>query len=204
MSKVVSIIQVKGGATKTTTSINLLGALLESGYNAVLCDMDKDKPDAILWADFGNKLNSKVIPLFEKNPKLKLDEIKKEYDFVILDTPPNLESAALKAAIISDFIILPCQPSGLDKNALTSASSVAMMADKPFHFLPSRVFKNTINTRELINELEETGSYFNVKIYNSVDMMDAQKHGTWIGDYKPGHQNHEEFKKLVKELLKII
>jgi chromosome partitioning protein len=200
MAKIISVIQVKGGATKTTTCINLLGALIESGYKAILCDMDKDKPDAMLWVDFSNKMNNLVIPLFDQNPKIKLDEIKNDYDFIILDTPPNLESSALKAAIVSDFIILPCQPSDLDKNALTSASSVALMANKPFKFLPSRVFKNTINTRDLINELEETGAYFKSKIYNSVDMIDCQKHGTWIGSYKPQHQNHIEYKKLVKEL----
>ena len=91
MAYIVSVIQTKGGATKTTTSINLLGALLECGYKVVLCDMDKDKPDAIYWSDLGNSLREHVIPLYEDNPKDTLHKLCLEYEFIIIDTPPVTE-----------------------------------------------------------------------------------------------------------------
>ena len=202
MAKIIAIMQMKGGATKTTTSINILGALLESGKKTLLCDMDKDKPDAMLWVDFGQQLNKHVIPLFEENPKIVINDIinDSDYDYIILDTPPNMEAPALKAAMIADFIIIPCQPTELDKSSLSSASSAAMMADKPFYFLPSRIFNNTKTSRHLVKDLGETNNCFNSKIYNSVDMIECQRYGTWIGEYKPDHKNHIEFRKLVKEI----
>ena len=63
MAHIISITQTKGGATKTTSSINILGALLEKGKKAILCDMDKDKPDAINWARQGERINF-VMELF--------------------------------------------------------------------------------------------------------------------------------------------
>jgi len=201
MSYVISVTQTKGGATKTTTSINLLGALIEKGHKAILCDMDRDKPDSLFWADLGNSLNTLVVPLYDENPKPFLNNLKKDYDFILIDTPPNMQAASLKATIVSDFIIIPCSVSELDKNALNQAASSAMMANKPYSFLASRVTKNTLSTKDLLSQLTETGNYFNSSITNSVDMIECQKSGQWVGSYKPGCQNHEQYKALVEELL---
>ena len=62
--KVIAVIQKKGGATKTYTAINIMMALREMGHSAIACDMDKEKPDAIMWADMGSELTDLVIPLF--------------------------------------------------------------------------------------------------------------------------------------------
>lgn len=201
MAYTISITQTKGGATKTTTSINLLGALIESGHKTILCDMDKDKPDSLFWADLGNTLNNSVIPLYEENPKPILDKLKNEYDFVLIDTPPNMQAASLKATILSDFIIIPCSVSELDKNALNQAASSAIMANKPYSFLASRVTKNTLSSKDLLSQLTETSSAFNTSITNSVDMIECQKYGQWVGDYKNGCNNHLQYKNLVIELI---
>lgn len=201
MTNIISITQTKGGATKTTTSINLLGALIEKGHKAILCDMDKDKPDSLFWADLGTTLNNLVVPLYDENPKPCLNKLKDDYDFIIIDTPPNMQAASLKATILSDFIIIPCSVSELDKNALNQAASSAMMANKPYSFLASRVTKNTLSTKDLLSQLTETGKYFNTSITNSVDMIECQKTGQWVGNYKPECQNHIQYKNLVTELL---
>lgn len=201
MAYIISVTQTKGGATKTTTSINILGALKELGKKVILCDMDKDKPDAIFWADLGNTLNDTVIPLYDENPRPKLTSLREEFEFIIIDTPPNMQAAALKAAILSDFIIIPCSVSELDKNALNQAASAAMMANKPYAFLASRTTKNTNSTKDLLEQLKETGTFFQTHITNSVDMIECQKFGQWVGNYKPDCPNHLQYKLLIKELL---
>lgn len=201
MTYIISITQTKGGATKTTTSINILGALLEQGKKALLCDMDKDKPDAIFWADLGSTLNNFVIPLYDENPKPKLEALSKEYEFILIDTPPNMQAAALKATILSDFIIIPCSVSELDKNALNQAASAAMMASKPYAFLASRTTQNTNSTKDLLGQLAEIGCYFKTSITNGVDMIECQKYGQWVGTYKPNCKNHIQYKSLVEELI---
>jgi chromosome partitioning protein len=200
MTYIISVTQTKGGATKTTTSINILGSLLEMGHKTILCDMDKDKPDALFWADLGDSMNQYVIPLYDENPKPKLEKLSLEYDFIIIDTPPNMQTAALKATILSDFIIIPCSVSELDKNALNQAASSAMMANKPYAFLASRTMKNTSSSKDLISQLAETENYFKTNITNSVDMIECQKFGQWVGAYKPNCQNHKQYIELANEL----
>ena len=65
----------KGSATKTTTAINLLGALLETGATAIVCDMDKEKPDSIYLAENKEELSKYVISLFE------VADFRKKYQF---------------------------------------------------------------------------------------------------------------------------
>jgi chromosome partitioning protein len=201
---VIAVIQKKGGATKTSTAINLMMALNEMGYSSVACDMDKEKPDAIMWADMGSELTELVIPLFDGNPKPKVEVLKKTYDAIVLDTPPNFEGAALKAAYLADFCIIPSSPSALDTNALISAAECALLVGKPYRFLASRIVKNTMMTKDLLSNLKETGESFDTKITNSVNMTGAISKGTWVGSYLPGCDNHQQFLSLAKEVISLV
>ena len=49
-TKIIAISQSKGGSCKTTTAINLGGALIEKGFKTVVIDLDLQKPDALNWA----------------------------------------------------------------------------------------------------------------------------------------------------------
>ena len=179
-------------------------ALNEMGYSSVACDMDKEKPDAIMWADMGSELTELVMPLFDGNPKPKVEMLKKQYDVIVLDTPPNFEGAALKAAYLADFCIIPSSPSALDTNALISAAECALLVGKPYRFLASRIVKNTMMTKDLLSNLKETGESFDTKITNSVNMTGSISKGTWVGSYMPGCDNHQQFLSLAKEVASLV
>src|SRR5512135_1545808 len=55
VTNVIAIANQKGGVGKTTTAINLAGALSESGYRVLCADMD---PQANLTAGLGINLNT--------------------------------------------------------------------------------------------------------------------------------------------------
>ena len=75
MSYLFALLEKKSGATKTTTAINLLGALLETGATTIVCDMDKEKQDSIYLAENKEELSKYVISLFE------VADFRKKYQF---------------------------------------------------------------------------------------------------------------------------
>jgi chromosome partitioning protein len=202
MGYVIAISQSKGGSSKTTTSINLCGALIEKGFKAIVADMDKDKPDAINWARQGEHINF-VMELFEEKPMDKMEMLRKKYDFIILDTPPNYMPAAFKAIMLSDLIILPCSPSFLDQSNLTDAISIPRMAQKPFKILACRVNKRQKLSENLIAELVKTGQAFETSITSKSVVLESPFEGKWLGNYKPGSSSHKEFLALADEVIKI-
>ena len=200
MGKVIALLQKKGGAGKTTTCINLLGALKERGYKVVLCDVDKEKPDSLFWASKGCELHD-VVSLYDFNPRPKVAELRREYDFIILDTPGNFEAGTLKAASLCDFAIIPCAPSALDQNTLKDAMECALIIDKPYSFLANRIDSITNDSKKLLKELTDTGSAFESYITKTVAMTGCIETGQWVGGYAPNSQNHLQYQFLVNELL---
>lgn len=203
MGVVIAISQSKGGSSKTTTAVNLCGALKEKGYKSIVADMDKDKPDAVNWARQGESIDF-VMELFEEKPMDILNQLRAEYDFIVLDTPPNYMPAAFKAIMLSDFIILPCSPSFLDQNNLTDAIAIPRMAQKPFKILGCMLKKRQRLSDKLISELKESGLAFETVISSKTAILECPFQGKWLGDYLPGCDNHKEFLALATEIIQLL
>ena len=60
---------------------------------------------------------------------------------------------------------------------------------------------HTKSTRDLLEQIAETGLYFKTNITNSVDMIECQKYGQWVGSYKPNCKNHIQYQSLIEELI---
>lgn len=202
MGYVIAISQSKGGSTKTTTAINLCGALIEKGYKAIVGDMDKDKPDAVNWARQGSYIDF-VVEVFEEKPLDKMEQLKRNYDFVLLDTPPNYMPAAFKAIMLSDFIILPCSPSFLDQNNLTDAIAIPKMAQKPFKILGCKISKRQKLSMKLISELISSGLAFKTCISSKSVIIESPFEGKWLGNYRSGSESHKEFMELADEVIEL-
>ena len=198
---VITLLQQKGGSGKTTSAMNLAGGLRELGYTVIVADMDKDKPDAWSWAQKHEKSRDGVHQVDEKQAREQVGELKQYCDFLLIDTPPNFQTAALKAALLGDMVIIPTAPSGMDLSGLLEAKELALTADRPFRFLANRIVKNTVMTRSLLAVINENEEAFNAAIPQSVKFVEAESAGYYIGDYAKGSTAHIEVKKLAKEIL---
>ncbi len=83
MSQVVAVTNKKGGVGKTTTCVNLAGALLEMGYRVSVGDMNKEQQSAFKWANRGNTLKSMVSVISDKKPRTDLERLKENSDIVL-------------------------------------------------------------------------------------------------------------------------
>lgn len=115
----ISIINLKGGASKTSIIVNLGGVLVEQGLKPMLIDLDPQK-SATRWArQEEGKFPYPVIAMEVKNPKEFKNEMdrleaKHSFNLVLFDTPPALQAESMIAALLSDIVLIPITPSPLD------------------------------------------------------------------------------------------
>lgn len=202
--KVIAITNQKGGVGKTTTAVNLAGALQETGRSVIVADMNNEQRSATKWAQRGESLQSIVVPLSDKRPKAEIEKLKQENDFVLIDTAPELMTPALKAALLSDLIIIPCTPSPLDLESAEDTIDLIEEAEKPFIMLASCVRTGTSLGDQLSGTLKKLGNTFKTVIYQRIDIVEAAIVGQWVGSYKKVSKAHQEYIALAKELINTI
>lgn len=116
---VVSIAQQKGGSGKTTLAIQLGVAWLTQGRRVAMLDID---PQASLFTWFG--LRRQLLGDAEGGLVVQglsgwrlageLRRLRREFDLILVDSPPHAETDARAAIREADLALLPCQPSVLD------------------------------------------------------------------------------------------
>jgi chromosome partitioning protein len=197
---VIAVSQGKGGVAKTTTSMNLSRALREKGYRTIVCDWDLEKPDAHKWMKNGNESNCVV--LIDKDKAVsQVEQLKTQYDIVIFDTPPNYDSGAFKAVMAADFVIIPTSSNYLDQENAQDATSLPMLAKKPFKLLMSKVKKSTKDYKDINAQAAYETICFNAIITDRAVMAQCPNVGLWVGELAKNGDNHSQFSKLAEEVI---
>lgn len=201
MTHVIAITNQKGGVGKTTTCINLAGALIEMGCKVSVADMNNEQRSAFKWANRGDSLKSIVTIISDKTPLFDINLLKESSDFILVDTAPELMTPALKAALLANLIIIPCTPSPLDLESSEDTINLIEEAEKPYILLASCVRSGTTLGAQLREILVKIGNTFDTVIHQRVDIVEAAIVGQWVGEYRKNSKAHREYQQLAQELI---
>jgi len=111
---VIAVINQKGGAGKTTLSMNLAAGLTRRG-DTVVIDLDP-QGSSRQWASMGSAPFPATIKQINGNWDARtLHRNYRAYQHMVLDCPPSLEShASLQALRACDVALIPVLPSPVD------------------------------------------------------------------------------------------
>jgi chromosome partitioning protein len=129
--KTVAIISQKGGAGKTTLSVHLATAASASGHSAAIVDLDP-QGTAASWGDRRQADAPEVVSGQAARLAVLIEVAQANgADLLILDTAPNADQTALRAAQVADVVLIPCRAATFDLEAIQATLTLAELAKKP-------------------------------------------------------------------------
>ena len=155
---------------------------------------------------------SKEEPNFVKGAQLKrkLDLIKDEYDYIIIDCPPSLSIITINALTASNSVIIPVQCEFLALEGIMQLLNTIMMAQRQLnpHLEIEGVLLTMYDNRTNLGQevVEEIKSYFKERVYDTiiprlVRLSEAPSHGKPILAYDPHSRGTEAYLNLAKEVI---
>lgn len=110
---IISILNPKGGCGKTTVSTNIARCLHERGLSVLLVDSDP-QGSARDWHAVQEDNVIDLVALDRPNNMRTLTSMQGNYDAIVIDGAAKLEDMMAACIKVSDFILIPVQPSPYD------------------------------------------------------------------------------------------
>jgi len=139
-----------------------------------------------------------------------LAEVKVNYDYVLIDTPPSLGLLTINALVASNGVIVPVQCEYLSLRGLVQLENTLSMIRENLNpnveiegILPTMYDSRTLHSREAVEILEENFGdlVFDTKIRKTVRYAEAPVKGTSVLKYDPSGNAAEAYRDLAKEVL---
>lgn len=210
---IISTVSLKGGAGKTTISVNLAVELAHQCHKVVLIDSDPNNQNAVKWSGFRADELPNVTTVGLTDPaalRKNLPSLEAQADFVIIDGTPALAELTGTIMLLSDLILLPLRSSTWDIWAFNDKFVPKLNDAKSLRpDLDCRILRNAVNKNKRISkEVYQVLQDYDIPMLNTVigdrtvfevSPMDG-KGAAECGDEKAAM----EIKQLAKECKKIL
>lgn len=209
MSKIIAVLNQKGGSGKTTIATNLARALQMAGQSVLLIDSDP-QGSARDWHAASEGAYLSVIGLDRPTLDKDIKAITGQHQWLIIDGAPQIENIAIAAIKCADVILIPVQPSPYDIWACADLVEIIKARQqvtdgKPkAAFVISRLIKNTQVGREIREILEE----YQLPVFNSVTTqrvvyVSSASSGQSVLDAEAKGEAANEIRALMQEVMQL-
>lgn len=111
MVKIIGIVQVKGGAGRSTLATNLAGELSKQG-RTVLIDGDMPQGTSASWyairQQIGKADNLKADTAKDHRELIeKVEHYRQQADYIVLDGPPRIAEMSRATLVLADLCLMP-------------------------------------------------------------------------------------------------
>ena len=235
--RVIAIVNQKGGCGKTTSTVNLAGALAADGHRCLVVDMDPQAhatlalgvdpeeldenlyevlaepsgavqleriligvserialaPSSIVLSAVEQKLAGLRDDTRTERLGRALEALETEFDFVLIDCPPNVGLLTFNALRAAGEVIVPLETSFFAIDGVQKLlETIALLSDRIGHDLSVRILPTlydgrTRYARETLGDIRELFKdlCFDAVIRQNVKLREAARHGVPICQYAP-------------------
>jgi len=209
--RIITIAQLKGGSGKTTLSAHLAVSAALAGAGRTkrrVAVLDVDPQGSL-----GEWFEAREGTLGEGETGLtfrtasgwgarrEARSLARDYDVVIVDTPPKSDSDARPAIEAASLVVVPVQPSPMDLWATDSTLRLAAREDVPAALVLNRVPPRAVLTAEMANALEAFETQITkARLGNRIGFASAMKDGLTVLETGGKSKAADEVLALAKEL----
>lgn len=157
MAIVITVAQQKGGSGKTMLAANL-AAWFAADKSTAMLDIDPQHSLA-RWHRIRGA-HTPALTLSEASGwRLagELDKLRRTHEWVLVDTPPVVDSDARRAIRAADLVIVPVQPSAPDLWAAEETFKLAAEEKRPVRVVLNRVPAAGKQRDEMLRAIKELG-----------------------------------------------
>jgi chromosome partitioning protein len=139
-----------------------------------------------------------------------LDEVRDDYDFVCIDTPPSLGLLTVNALTAADKVIVPVQCEYLSMRGLVQLQNTLQMIRENLNpgveiegILPTMLDSRTVHAKEAVEILEENFGelVFKSRIRKAIKFAEAPVRGSSVIKYDTKSKAADAYRELAKEVL---
>jgi chromosome partitioning protein len=212
--KVVTVLSQKGGAGKSTLTMQLAGGLARSGRRVAIIDLDPQET-AMRWAHAAPEavpFPARVMRLEAAAEQLHqvIKQAGREADLILLDCPPSIEHPATIAALQeADVALVPVVPSPADLWSTKGVERLILQVQASRKGLKAALVPNRVLRTNLAWDVLEVMRDFSLPVLGAaLSQRNAFAQSAVIGGtvYQLGRAGAEaarEVDKLVVEVLKL-
>ena len=154
-----------------------------------------------------------LVPMMSREQRLKekVEEIKNDYDYIIIDCPPSLGLITLNAFTAADSVIVPvqCEYYALEGlgQLINTINLVKKHLNKNLYIEGALLTMYDMRTKLSNQVVTEVKKFFDNKVYNSViprniRISEAPSYGMSITEYDAYSKGARAYEKFTKEFLK--
>ncbi|SPA23663.1 Cobyrinic acid ac-diamide synthase [Cupriavidus taiwanensis] len=213
-ARIITVFNQKGGAGKTTVACNVAGTLGLRDHKTLLVDMD-EQSTASIWASMAPEdrpFPATPVNLAKiANAHREIRKFVPDYDFIVIDCPPAIQSSAPSVALlISDLALIPVGPSGGNLWALEQAKKLATNAQATNEALRVRTVANMNQNSTIIRQVfealaeDEEMPMLKTKLGNRSAYKEAEATGQTVVSLSGAKEAKQEMNRLVDEILSVL
>ena len=146
----------------------------------------------------------------ERSLQKAIDEMRDDYDFVCIDTPPSLGLLTVNALTAADKVIVPVQCEYLSMRGLVQLQNTLQMIRENLNpdveiegILPTMLDSRTVHAKEAVEILEENFGdlVFQSRIRRRSSSPRRRSSGTSVLKYDPNGNAAKSYRDLAEEVL---
>lgn len=204
MGKVIAVAQQKGGSGKTMLTSMFAVALAEDAKVALL-DIDP-QASLTLWGKLratAPKAKAKVGLVTVSGWRLagELEKLKAAYDYVLIDTPPVIDSDARRAVRAADLVLIPLNPAPPDLWAAEGTLKLAAEEKRKTALIFNRAPAASRLRKRMEAEIAARGlTLLDAALANRAGYANAFADGLGMTESAPASQAAEEIRAAVAAL----